>query len=864
MPTNSPEVYPLNFREKIGFSNVLEDLLKHCSSALGKSVLEVIEAHSDYSTLQRLFTEVREMQGILLSEQPLPSLHLIDCREALISIKPEGRYLQEEELSSLLAMLSTLHSLAKFFLIETATGEVDDESLSYLYPTLSSLYQDAPLFPKIEQNLNQLLDLEGKIKDTASPELFRIRQSLKETERSLSGMLSRIMKHARTEGWIEQDTQASIRDGRLVIPVSPQHKRKIKGIVHDESATGKTVFIEPVELVEANNRIRELESEERREIVRILTDIAKRLRPNINHLLKAYDLIAYTDAVRAKARWAQEYSAICPQLSNKPLINWVAAKHPMLMKTLSHLGRKIVPLDIALTEDSGRILIISGPNAGGKSVCLKTVGLLQYMLQCGLPVPLSEQSQVGIFNSFFLDIGDEQSIEDDLSTYSSHLKNMKHFERNASPSTLVLIDEFGGGTEPTIGGAIAEALLESLNNKGTYGVITTHYQNLKNYAEEHHGLVNGAMLYDRHEMRPLFTLSIGRAGSSFAIEIARKIGLPETLIDRATQIVGEDYVNIDKYLQDIIRDKRYWEGKRQNIRKEEKSLQEAIERYNTQTDEGIRLRKEIIAQAKQEAKKIVQEANGLIERTIKEIREVAAEREQTLSIRQNLKNYTSELSQEESLEHTEAQERAKRELDKLLRRRERRAERANKPSQVVHLTPNSHTQRSSSTNPLPLEEYHWSVGDTVKLLGQQSIATIIALNKSEATIAIGVIKMTVPLDRLRPVSQAQLQKSRSLQSKNSSSGGKSIIDQIHDKRLTFKQDIDLRGMRVSEGLDTVRHFIDDALQLGIQQVRILHGTGTGALKQAIRTYLSEIPEIRSFADEHVQLGGAGITVVNFR
>ncbi len=858
----TPELYPNNFLDKIGFITLRQEFIDLCSSSLGKSIIEDLSATIEVDELNRRLQETNEMLNILGGNQSLPSLQLVDCRLELQALRPEGTFLEEIELHDLRQMLGTLHALSHFFLVTHKEGQAEDETLSYKYPELSKLYQDAPLFPKIEQNLNQILDLDGRIKDTASRELLRIRQALRETERSLSGMMGRIIRQARQEGWIDQDTQASIRDGRLVVPVAPQHKRKIKGIVHDESATGKTVFIEPVELVEANNQIRELEGEERRELTRILIEISNRIRPNITHLLRAYELIAYTDATLAKARWAERYQAICPNVKPKAHISWSGAKHPLLMRSLAAQGKSIVPLDIQLDDHDGRILVISGPNAGGKSVCLKTVGLLQYMLQCGLPIPVLENSEVGIFHRFYLDIGDEQSLEDDLSTYSSHLRNMKHFERFADGRSLIMIDEFGGGTEPTIGGAIAQVLLKRFNDAGAYGLITTHYQNLKNFAEDTTGIVNGAMLYDRHEMRPLFRLSIGRPGSSFAVEIARKIGLPEDLIAEASDIVGSEYVDMDKYLQDIIRDKRYWEQKRQNIRKEERKLQEAADKYTEKVDETERQRKDIIATAKKEAQRLIQEASARIERTIKEIREAEAERERTLGIRQSLKAYAEELAEEEQVDIKE-QEKARREVEKLLRRRERKAKGGHKHREqeelaAKHLRGGGASQREQSVA-IPKG---FEIGDAVRLEGQKTIAHIVEIAKGEATIAIGMIKMNVPLERLRSVSEAQIRKSKSLEVKSNLSGGKSVIDQIHDKRLTFKQDIDLRGMRVAEGVDAVRYFIDDALQLGIAQVRILHGTGTGALKQAIRAYLAEVKEVCSFADEHVQLGGAGITVVH--
>lgn len=858
---SKPELYPHNFEFKIGFSSIREELLGYCSSALGQSIIQNIEATNDYALIVKSLSEIREMINLISSASVLPSLQLVDCRQLLHELRPGGSFLEEEALVDLRHMLISLHDLHKFFTETSTEGDRQDESLSYVYPSLSKLYFDAPTFPKIEQALTSLLDTEGKIKDTASKELRRIRQELRDCERSLSGMLARIVSNARKEGWIDLDVQPAMRDGRLVIPVQPQHKRRIKGIVHDESATGKTVYIEPVEMVEANNRIRELEGEERREIIRILIEIANKLRPNITHLLRAYELLAYTDAILAKARWARTYEAISPAIVDSPHLEWYSARHPLLMHSLKAQGREVIPLDIKLTEDEGRLLIISGPNAGGKSVCLKTVGLLQYMVQCGLPIPIGETSTVGIFNHFFIDIGDEQSLEDDLSTYSSHLKNMKHFDRYSDDKTLILIDEFGGGTEPTIGGAIAQALLHRFNVSRAYGVITTHYQNLKNFAEDTDGLINGAMLYDRHEMRPLFKLSIGRPGSSFAIEIARKIGLPEDVIAEASEIVGSEYIDMDKFLQDIIRDKRYWETKRQSIRKEERTLQEAAARYTIEAEETEKQRRAILAEARQEARKIVDEANGRIERTIKEIREAEAEREITLGIRQSLKVYQEEL-EEEIVIDTKAREKAQREVEKLLRRRERK-QKGEKFGQSEAEVAQHFRVATKLAKREEQKDTTFKVGDYVRLDGQKTVASIISLNARDATIALGMIKMTVTLDKLRPVSDKEVTRVQSQQKSSSSSSSKSVIDQIHDKRLHFKQDIDLRGMRVGKGVEAVRYYIDDAIQLGISRVRILHGTGTGALKQAIREYLKTVRGVKRVADEHVDFGGAGITIVDF-
>lgn len=869
MNTNTPDIYPAHFEERIGFGEVRAQLSAYCSGSLGRQLVELLTASTEYESTAHALDLTREMISLLRSDRVLPHLGLVDCRSALTRIRPDRTYMEEQELQDLRQMLSALHALYHFFVEETKTGSAQDESLSFTYPMLSRLWMDAPVFPRIEQSLAQLFDLEGRIRDTASRELMRIRRDLRETERSLSGTLQRIMRMARSEGWVESDVQPSMRDGRLVIPISPQHKRKIRGIVHDESATGKTVYIEPVEMVEANNRIRELEGEERREIVRILMEIAGKLRPNITHLLRAYDLMAQMDFVLAKAKWAIEMDAICPHLVAEPVLSWQSARHPLLLRSLRGSGREVVPLDITLdAEETGRILIISGPNAGGKSVCLKTVGLLQYMVQCGLPVPMAEGSRVGLFGRFFIDIGDQQSLEDDLSTYSSHLTNMKYVERHADARSLILIDEFGGGTEPTIGGAIAQALLERFCDRGAYGVITTHYQNLKTFAEETSGLVNGAMLYDRHLMQPLFRLSIGRPGSSFAIEIARKIGLPEVVIQRATEQVGSHYIDMDRYLQDIVRDKRYWETKRQNIRKEEKKLQDAADRYAQSAEETERARRAILAEARREAERIVREANGQIERTIREIRQAEAERERTQQIRLELREYQQRLKLEDEADQEARQEvdaRAQRQLEKLLRRRERkqRGERVQHVGAQVHSSARVALADDRAEEPEKANQRSFVVGDHVRLEGQRGIATVTAVGQREITIALGMIKMNVAPERLQLVSDEDVRRAKSLRTTpRSDSGGQSIIDQIHDKRLHFRSDLDVRGLRAAEAADAVAYFIDDAIQLGMGRVRILHGTGTGALREVIRQYLSGVRGVRRYTDEHVQLGGAGITVVD--
>ena len=653
------------------------------------------------------------------------------------------------------------------------------------------------------------------------------------TMSNISRNLQSILRAAQSEGVVEKDVTPTMRDGRLMIPVAPAFKRKIKGIVHDESASGKTVFIEPESVVEANNRIRELEGEEKREIIRILTDFTNFVRPLVPDILQSYEFLADIDFIRAKALFAIEIQGIRPVVEDKQQLDWARAIHPLLYLSLKKQHKEVVPLDIELTTEK-RLLIISGPNAGGKSVCLKTVGLLQYMLQCGLLVPMHESSRTGLFEHLFIDIGDEQSIENDLSTYSSHLTHMKYFVRNCNERTILLIDEFGSGTEPQIGGAIAEALLNRFNQHKSFGVITTHYQNLKHFAEDTPGIVNGAMLYDRHLMQPLFKLAIGNPGSSFAIEIARKIGLPEDVIAEASEKVGMDYINMDKYLQDIVRDKRYWESKRQNIRQREKKLEDIIARYEKDLSEVNSQRKEIVREAKAEASRILSDANARIENTIREIKEAQAEKERTKQARQELQSFKDSVS--------DAQE----EDDKLARKMAKLKERTERKKQ----------KQKASVQPVFNRDVI-EVGDAVRLKGQTSVGTVMELQEKQATVAFGMIKSTVKLDRLEKVSKNQIKK----EIQKSTFVSEQTSDQMHEKRLHFKQEIDVRGMRGEEALQTVTYFIDDAIQVGAQQVRILHGTGTGILRQLIREYLRSVPGVRSFHDEHVQFGGAGITVV---
>lgn len=818
-------IYPKHFEEKTGFDKVRLFVASNCLSPLGKDRVDAMAFSNDFPTIHTWLSQTAEFVRILQGDEEFPANNFFDVRYSLRRIRPEGTWLDEKEIFDLKRSLITIADILRF-LHPQGSDELK-------YPALAELAGDTMVFPLLVRRIDTLLDKFGKMKDSASDRLLQIRREMTATMSSISRNLQSILRTAQAEGVVDKDVAPTMRDGRLMIPVAPAFKRKIKGIVHDESASGKTVFIEPEVVVEANNRIRELEAEERREIVRILTEFTSEVRPLIGDILHSYEFLAEIDFIRAKALFAQQIHGVMPIVEDRQGLDWSRAIHPLLFLSLQKQGKEVVPLDIELRADDRRILLISGPNAGGKSVCLKTVGLLQYMLQCGLLPSMDESSRMGIFDSIFIDIGDEQSIENDLSTYSSHLTHMKFFLRNGSPRTMLLIDEFGSGTEPQIGGALAEALLKRFNENGCFGIITTHYQNLKHFAEDTPGIVNGAMLYDRHLMMPLFRLAIGHPGSSFAIEIARKIGLPEAVIADASAKVGEDYINMDKYLQDIVRDKRYWETKRQNIRQREKRLEDITSRYEKDLADINAQRKEILAKAKEDADRLLREANARIENTIREIREAQADKEQTKLARRSLEDFKSSVHDKPD------------DNDAIARKMQQLRDRAARKQ-----------QKAALPKPRP-EDEPLKPGDAVRLKGQTSAGEVIEVAGNQATVAFGMIKSTVKLDRLERVSRNQLKR----EAQKATFLSEQTTDEMHEKRLNFKQEIDIRGMRGDEALQTVTYFIDDAIQVGAQRVRILHGTGTGILRQLVRQYLATVPGVRNFHDEHVQLGGAGITVV---
>jgi len=682
---------------------------------------------------------------------------------------------------------------------------------------------------------------EGAIKDNASPELSGIRAELKKAGALVSKRMQSILKQSQNDGIVEKGTTVAIRNGRGVIPVSVYDKNKIKGLVHDQSASGKTVYIEPSEIVNLNNQIIELEYAEKREIIKILIDFTNRIRPYIDDLLVSYDILGEIDLVRAKALLGRRLGSIKPVLHDSPVLQWSEAVHPLLFLAFEDLpGREVVPLDIELGEEA-RILLISGPNAGGKSVCLTTVGLLQYMLQCGLTVPVKQGSEFGIFSKLFINIGDEQSIENDLSTYSSHLMNMKYFLRNADKKTLILIDEFGTGTEPVLGGAIAESILGELNRNRVFGIITTHYTNLKHFASAEEGIVNGAMMFDNHRMEPLFRLYIGEPGSSFAFEIARRIGLPEQILEIASQKAGEDNINFDKHLKDVLRDKRYWDRKRQSIRIESKKLEELVNSYEKEISELKSERKEIIKRAREEAEAVLVEANKTVEKTIKEIREAQAEKERTKESRKQLEKL------KEGIERS-----AEGEDKKIADKREKLREKQKKVRMPViddRTKPKSKPGQDKVAGPL-------KTGDKVVMEGSDRVGEVISTDKSKVSIAFGNIITSVNYAKVRRATRKEI---ASASIKPSSPAD--LNWDVTKRRIRFRPDRDVRGQRAEEALNTVREFIDEAIMVQYPTVRILHGKGDGILRQVIREYLSTVDLVKDYYDEHVEAGGSGITII---
>jgi DNA mismatch repair protein MutS2 len=823
-------IYPENFENKIGFDRIRSLLSEKCLSPMGLEKVNDIKFIDDFEYLTRILSATYEFQQVLIFEDFFPSEHYYKISDCLNKIRIEGTFPEVQEVFDLKRTLETVKTILNFFRNKDAIK----------YPVLQSMCGSVKTYPYVLEAIDRIIDKRGVIKDNASTRLKETRSELVSKNIHVSKRLSAILKQAQAEGIVDSDTAVSVRNGRGVIPVSSYDKRKIRGLIHDQSASGKTVFIEPEEIVEINNDIIELEYEERREIVRILTAFADNVRPYIDDLLESNTFLGEIDFIRSKALLGNHLHSIRPVLTNKPFLMWRRAMHPLLSLTFEKTaGRKVVPLDIVLDEKD-RILLISGPNAGGKSVCLKTVGLLQYMLQCGLTIPVAEGSETGIFKNILIDIGDEQSIDNDLSTYSSHLINMKYFIKNGNDKTLILIDEFGTGTEPMLGGSIAEAILGELNRKRVFGVITTHYTNLKHFASLTEGVVNGAMAFDNYLMQPLFQLTIGKPGSSFAFEIARKIGLPEDILEAASEKAGVKNINYDRHLKDIARDKRYWENKRQIIRQQEKRLEELMAEYEKELSGAKTLRKEIITKAKDEAQQLLKESNRMIESTIRQIKETQAEKEKTKDIRQQLEEFKNIVVEDTKPLETESEEKIA-----ILSIKAKR----------IKLEPEPEPPKDKQAHVDP-EVHPLKPGDAVRMIDTQAAGEVIEIKDKMVQVETGSLRFFVPVDKIERITQTDLKKSL-----KANQVYRENDPAIVQRNINFKPEIDIRGVRGEEAINQVRDLIDNALIVQHRNLRILHGKGNGILRQLVRQYLATVDVVKSFRDEHVEFGGAGITVV---
>lgn len=836
-PTTDKMTYPENFEIKIGFDRIVSEVAERCTVPAAKERLLAQKFTDDAGTLQLRLDLADQMRSILMMESGFPNEEFCDIEPVVAKLRIEGSFLDAEQARLLRSALLQIEAVAGFILSRDRTA----------YPDLRHLSEEVEPLAAIANHIDSIIDEFAQVRDSASDELYRIRRAIRDREGLAAKRLQQVLQSAKSAGFVDPEATLSVRDGRTVIPVAAGNKRKVAGFVQGESATGKTVYIEPIEVVELNNELKELEYAERRETVRILTELTETIRPDTDSIERSADYLATIDMLRAKARFALANGCAKPIISFDGRYELRNARHPLLAQTLAREGKTIVPLDASL-DSTKRILVISGPNAGGKSVCLKTVGLLQYMFQCGFLIPCSENSELPLFQSIFIDIGDEQSIDNDLSTYSSHLLNMKHMLAGASPRSLVLIDEFGSGTEPVMGAAIAEAILEQLVERGTYGVITTHYSNIKYYASNHEGVVNGAMMFDVQNIRPLFKLEMGKPGSSFAVEIARKIGLPESIIRSASDKVGSDHINIEKQLREIARDRRYWEQKRDRIRIADRKVEELEQDYAEQLSRIRTERQQIIREAKEEAKRLLADTNKQIENTIRTIRESQAEKEATRSARQALEELRERTEQDEQTD-AERSARVEQEMARIERRRQRRAERRASAA-------GTQTVETPAETAVPKQI---TVGTKVRIKDQDNVGEVQAIKGKKATVAFGQILTTIDMERLEAVSNAEYKRhTRPVTPRTVVS-----VD-VSQRRLNFRDHIDVRGMRAAEALEAVQSFIDDAVMVDIGSVTILHGKGTGALKEEIRRYLRTVPEVESFADEHADRGGAGITIVKFR
>ena len=828
-------IYPANFEQRIGFDRIREQVMSLCSMQSARELVALEGFSTSKGYIEERLSLADEMRVVISMEYGADIGEQEDIAAIVDKIGVEGSYVTEMEVATLLRSLKSASSIVEFILSRKEG----------LYPNLRRITNGVGTYPDLQRAIERVVDEKGEVRSSASPELQDIRRAIREHEGMVAKRLQQVLQRAKASGIVEADAMLSIRDGHAVIPVLAANKRKISGFIHDESATGRTVFVEPVEVVELNNELKELEYAEKREIVRILTELTAVLRLDVEGLARIEEYLTRMDALRAKARWALDNGATKPIISTEGRLLLRQARHPLLQQTLRAQHKEIVPLNMELNSER-RILVISGPNAGGKSVCLKTTGLLQYMVQCGFLVPVLENSEFPLFRSLMIDIGDQQSLENDLSTYSSHLVNMKAMLAEASEHTLILIDEFGSGTEPTIGGAISESILEHSVECKSYGVITTHYANIKYFASRNEGVANGAMSFDVKNIQPLFSLEMGKPGSSFAIEVARKIGLPENIVRKAMDKAGEDHINLEKQLREIARDKRYWAEKRDRIRQTDRKVEQLEQTYTDRLQDIKEERRRILESARREAEELITNANRTIENTIRTIRESQAEKELTRLARKELVSFAEGVDSSDK----SADERIEREMERLARRRERRERRAEEREQ------NGGVVEKPQPQPKP---QIIEVGSKVKLEGQDIPGVVQMIKGNKAQVAFGQMMIMVDLKRLKAVSSAEFK-----QATRPTTARTVVSVDIRERKLNFRDTIDVRGMRAVEALEAVEDLVDDALMVGVSTVTILHGKGTGALKEEIRRYLRTVKDVATVADDHADRGGAGITIVTFK
>lgn len=833
---------------KLGFDRIRKEISDKCSTEYAVNRVEKEEFSSNKDEIKKRLMLTDEMRLIVMFEDSFPTSGYVDCTGFLKNLENDGANIDLLSLGKLRTMSETLHKVTVFF-----AGIKDG-----VYPSLKKLTSSITIFPEVGRRIDLILDKFGNVKDTASDLLYEIRKTLKEKEGAISKRVSLVLNKARLEGIIGEDATVSIRDGKMLIPVPSANKRKIKGFVFDESASGKTIFIEPEEIVEIENEISELKFSEGREIFRILSEFSDFLRPYVPELLNGAECLCELDFIIAKAQTALEYIAGMPIISDEGEVNLRKARHPLLERTLKKDGKEMIPLTILLSPQK-HILLISGPNAGGKSVCLKTMGLLQYMFQWGMLIPTSETSEMTVFDRIMVNIGDGQSIDNDLSTYSSFLISMKNILSEADKNTLVLIDEFGSGTEPAAGGAIAESILNEIDKRGVYGVITTHYTNLKLYASGNNtGVINGAMQFDAHSISPLFKLEIGMPGNSFAFELARKMGLPEPIVKDAENRAGEEYVGIEKNLRRIARNRIALDEKLKRIRSTDKALENITDRYQQELEGIKKIKKDIIDRANQEAEEIVKGANKQVENTIRAIKESQAEKSRTAEARKELQDFLGAITEKKQAEQQNKEEYIEEKLRKIKERNERRmagkAARASKKEKEE--------VRKREEEEIRINEFRngkLKVGEKVRLKGSDMVGEVSIVSNKAVTVIVGNISSKMPLDRVERITSNEY---KSAVKENSRTVSTSYEDPaIRERRLNFKPEIDVRGERVNDALDLVMRFIDDAIMLDMSTVRIIHGKGTGALREELQKFIRTIPGVISVKDEQLQMGGTGVTVV---